>query len=772
MKTTQFVIKVLGGVCIGMLTPFLSAQQTFQNYNLLDEGCASSLSSDQIKELELLNDKNDSTVYSASFTGKNWIIYESPRPVVVTTNLLIPSDRTAGAPISFRLEGSNDKENWVRLASELGATMKSREAFLSKVNNTNAYKYFKLSIQEINSGTLLEIAEWQLLGYPKPDLDNLVREEGCLSGEYADNSSLKNLISDAPTDVFRQGGVQSCWVEYTLDTPQKIGGYSVMSGNNLASGPRSWELLGSNDRENWNVLDSRSNVYLQATNNMQVYRLGEDRERYDWGVAADLSQQSMLSHFWNSYGSGHYLIHGWHPNSNLSNNGFNYWWMAHVIDVFVDAYQRTGDKIYRKNALEVYNAMLSYGKKTYGDSSLWNGFFDDMEWMGLACLRADAVWGNDLEQRWMDGAVQLWNWIKVGWNENYGGGIQWNDVSPESKNACSNAPAAILAARLYIKTQNKDYLEWAEKIWEWMNSHLLFDNGIVKDSYLQDNWGWTFTYNQGTWMGACLELYKITGERKYKDAAIRTGDYVVNDWAKFSPHGILDDGGGQGDGGLFKGIFMRYLSQWILSGKLDSARQQHYTQYMLENAKSLWNTATLKPEIIFKNNWRERPERVLSSSTDADKRYDASMHLSGTMLFELLDELQRNGNIQEDNQNPESVSNKQIAYKYYRFVIKSNNGGQNLELSRWQLFTEKALGLREEIMTSNVNSFVFSEKGGIVVQNETLVPLSVRIYSMNGNLVEHVKMTTDRKYIGLPSGAYLIDLFDGQISCRKKICVM
>lgn len=59
--------------------------------------------------------------------------------------------------------------------------------------------------------------------------------------------------------------------------------------------------------------------------------------------------------------------------------------------------------------------------------------FDDMEWMGLACLRADAVWGDELEQRWKTGAIQLWDWIKVGWNDKHGGGIQWNDASPESK---------------------------------------------------------------------------------------------------------------------------------------------------------------------------------------------------------------------------------------------------------------------------------------------------------------------------------------------------
>lgn len=455
------MVRILGGVCMGMFASLLSAQQTFQSYSLLDEG--GNLRSDQMETLELLSDKNDSTVYSVPFTGKNWIVYEAARPMVVTASLLLPSDKQATAPKSFQVEGSNDGETWKRILSGVGVTTKPREALVSKANGTSEYKYFRLSIEEIVSGTMLEIAEWQLLGYPKPDFDNLITEADNLTGQYADNSSLKNLLSDKTTEVFKQNGVQSCWIEYALDTPQKIEGYSVMSANNIASSPRSWELLGSNDRENWKVLDSRSKVYLQAINNMQIYELGKDREKYDWGVAADMAQQSMLELFWKTYGSGYYLIHGWHPNSTLANNGFNYWWMAHVIDVFVDAYQRTGDNTYRKNAIRVYNAMLSYGKKTYGKSSLWNGFFDDMEWMGLACLRADAVWGDELEQRWKTGAIQLWDWIKVGWNDKHGGGIQWNDASPESKNACSNAPAAILAARLYNLTQDEEYLDWAKK---------------------------------------------------------------------------------------------------------------------------------------------------------------------------------------------------------------------------------------------------------------------------------------------------------------------
>ena len=37
---------------------------------------------------------------------------------------------------------------------------------------------------------------------------------------------------------------------------------------------------------------------------------------------------------------------------------------------------------------------------------------------------------------------------------------------------------------------------------------------------------WIFTYNQGTFLGAALELYKITGEKGYLNDAKKAGLYV------------------------------------------------------------------------------------------------------------------------------------------------------------------------------------------------------------------------------------------------------
>jgi hypothetical protein len=224
-----------------------------------------------------------------------------------------------------------------------------------------------------------------------------------------------------------------------------------------------------------------------------------------------------------------------------------------------------------------------------------------------------------------------------------------------------------------------------------MNENLIFETtGLVKDSYGNNQHSWTLSYNQGTWIGACLELYKITGEKKYLDIAMRTADYVVNDREKFSPCGILYNQEGGGDGGLFKGIFLRYLSQWILSGKLDREHENRFIAYFLENGKSLWDAALSFPasgavSCMFGNTWLQRRNDILVTDGKG-AGYDASIHLSAVMLFELLDELDRNGFLPEQNLLPSTVQSRGKAYKYYRLEVEANHGGNNLELARWQLF--------------------------------------------------------------------------------------
>ncbi len=337
---------------------------------------------------------------------------------------------------------------------------------------------------------------------------------------------------------------------------------------------------------------------------------------YNWIRIADSAQMS-LSYFWNS--SGNYFT-----STNNSSAWVNYWPSAHALDVLVDLYLRNPKAATKKRMEEVIA-----GVKTRNADSYINFYYDDMEWMALACLRAYKATGDN---RYKDIAQLLWTDIKNGWSADLGGGIWWRKDNP-SKNAPSNLPAAILAARLYKTFNNPDDLVWAIKIFQWQKD-ILYEpgSGWVYDNIEANgnkNTTWKFTYNQGTFIGAALELYSITGTASYLQYAVKAADFtLLSGQLTDISNGILKDEGG-GDGGLFKGIFVRYLTRLIADGGLESSKKMQYISFLQTNAQKLWSTGTNTSQILFGSAWNTAP----GSTTDL------TTQLSGCMLFESMAEL-------------------------------------------------------------------------------------------------------------------------------------
>lgn len=337
-----------------------------------------------------------------------------------------------------------------------------------------------------------------------------------------------------------------------------------------------------------------------------------EESKTDWYAAADSSSMALTNSFWNA-GSKHF---------NYDSNGktdFHYWPQAHALDVLVDAYIRTNDNKYK-----IYFDQWFEGVKIKNGNTFRNDYYDDMEWNALAILRAYQVTGDN---KYKDAALQIWEYIKVGWNSNAGGGISWVKGQEYSKNACSNGPACILAARLYQEFGDESNKEWAVKIYNWEKSTLFnSNNGMVYDNInsetgeVQKNW--IFTYNQGTFIGSAVELYKIFGEKAYLKDAILAADYTTSSLVDNS---VLKNEG-TGDGGLFKGIFVRYFTQLILQDRLDAGAKKRYIQFMQLNAETLWKQGTAKPSVLFGTDWRKKP----AGSTGLTEQ------LSGCMLIEAM----------------------------------------------------------------------------------------------------------------------------------------
>lgn len=351
-----------------------------------------------------------------------------------------------------------------------------------------------------------------------------------------------------------------------------------------------------------------------------------EKINYTWAATADSMQQVT----YNTY----LIAGGTFKQDNAGNNNFNYWWNAHALDVLVDGFLRTKDESYKPKMKALVEGIKAKNGGTYH-----NDFVDDMEWLGIASLRAFTATNDPF---YKEVAVDVWNKIKTAWTPVHGGGLQWKLSEPNGKNACSNGPGAILAMKLYQIDKKAEDLKWAKDIFAWQKATLVDPvSGLVWDNInmnngvpvVQKDKGWVFTYNLGTYIGAAVELYAATKESSYLFDATKTATTTIGDNA-ISPQGILKSEN-QGDGGLFKGIFVRYFTQLIQTPDLSENLRTNYIRFLKNNAETFYTKGIGRPSMFASPDWKNKP----SSSTDL------STQLSGIMLLEAAATLKEAGKL-------------------------------------------------------------------------------------------------------------------------------
>ena len=334
--------------------------------------------------------------------------------------------------------------------------------------------------------------------------------------------------------------------------------------------------------------------------------------QYDWGATADSMQASTYSLYISANGSF---------NMRPGGSYGGYWPNAHALHVFVDAYTRTGNGMYLDRMKKLLNSIKSNNGGTFS-----NVFNDDMLWLGNACVRAYEATD---DEEYLEVAEFLWHDVLESYSEVFGGGITWKKDTPNLKNAVSNGPTIVLATRLYNVTQNEYYLDWAKDLYTWQKANLVdpqtglvWDNIELIEGVPTVKKDWIFTYNAGTWIGSGLRLFQITGENGYLIDALQTAKSSMTR-SEISTEGILKDEG-QGDGGLFKGVFVRYFTELIQEPAISQADHQEMVDFLEFNATTFHKSGLKKPEMLSGSNWRQLP----GDGTDL------TTQLSGMMLIE------------------------------------------------------------------------------------------------------------------------------------------
>jgi len=347
---------------------------------------------------------------------------------------------------------------------------------------------------------------------------------------------------------------------------------------------------------------------------------------YTWEQTADSIQAATYTTFLGTNGT--------FVDNNAGGNTFHYWPNAHMLDVLNDGYLRTGNSTYVTRMKELLRGIKTNNRGTYN-----NDFNDDMIWLANSCLRA---YESTNDQEYKDVARELWGIIKTSWSDDvFGGGITWKQDTPYQKNAVSNAPAAIIALQLYELDNSPEDLEWAVKIYAWQKQKLVdpvtglvWDSISIREGQEFTQTDWVFTYNMGTWIGAGLKLYRATGDRTYLTDALRTARSATRT-PQLLTDGLMKDEG-QGDGGLFKGVLVRYMTELIMAPEINTGDRITFAKFMELNAKTAYRRGISRPTMTFGPNWKNAPQ---AGSTDL------TTQLSGAMLIEAAALLHKAGHL-------------------------------------------------------------------------------------------------------------------------------
>jgi hypothetical protein len=167
-------------------------------------------------------------------------------------------------------------------------------------------------------------------------------------------------------------------------------------------------------------------------------------------------------------------------------------------------------------------------------------YYDDNEWIGLALVRR---WRASHAPGLLARAETIFNLVGSGWDQNQahpcpGGVFFTNSPKNTDRNTVTNGPGALLGAELYAITGRLDYLLWSIQMYEWVQRCLAGPDGLYLDHLRFDGRidATTWSYNQGTMIGAGVVLSSVTGNRTYLADAKRLAGAAL---PRFSGTGLL-----------------------------------------------------------------------------------------------------------------------------------------------------------------------------------------------------------------------------------------
>lgn len=271
----------------------------------------------------------------------------------------------------------------------------------------------------------------------------------------------------------------------------------------------------------------------------------------------------------------------------------DFWVEAELWELVMDAYLNATDPELKAKLRTQIDDVFDGAVAKYGQDWTNNPFNDDIMWWAMGSARAYEI---TKDPRYLERAEYYFNYVyDTQWDDEFaGGGIWWKSDDRTTKNACINFPAAEAAVFLYNITDNEKYLDAAIKIYHWGKTMLTDGNGKVFDRIETQNGpiqGATH-YNQGTFIGAAVGLYQITGDKVYLDDALEGAAFTKEQLVDVN--GLMRYEGPNGDLKGGKTILVRnlgYLQKAVNAEEEDKykAFAESYNEWLAFNADMAWS---------------------------------------------------------------------------------------------------------------------------------------------------------------------------------------
>ncbi|KAK9381101.1 glycoside hydrolase [Kockiozyma suomiensis] len=255
-----------------------------------------------------------------------------------------------------------------------------------------------------------------------------------------------------------------------------------------------------------------------------------------------------------------------------------YWWEAGgAWGSLLDYWFYTGDETYNSQLSEALLANVGPNWTFMPKSEVTTEGNDDQAFWGFVSMAAaERNFTNPPSgsPQWLSLSQLVFESMAARWDTVYcGGGLRWQifqfNNGYDYKNTISNAGLFMMAARLARYTGNDTYVEWAEKVWNWLDevnfidtSVYYFYDGASTSDNCTDISKYQWTYNAAIFLAGSAYLYNYTENTIWSDRVkgILNGMNVF-----FDSSGVMYEAACEGvqrcntDQQSFKAYFARFL---------------------------------------------------------------------------------------------------------------------------------------------------------------------------------------------------------------------